>query len=80
MRARGSILRRLETEGIAVQAALGTVLRGVDRDEPVAHCFVEDPHERGDGVLDRRGPVPFLPGIDGAVDDPGGDLRDRQVP
>jgi hypothetical protein len=53
MRARGSILRRLETEGIAVQAALGTVLRGVDRDEPVAHRFIEDPHERGDGVLDR---------------------------
>lgn len=53
MRARASILRRLETEGIAVQAALGTVLCGVDRHEPVANCFIEDPHERGDEVLDR---------------------------
>ena len=45
MRARGGSLRRLETEGIAVQAAFGAVLRGVDREKPVAYCFVEDPHE-----------------------------------
>jgi len=51
--ARGSILRGLEPERVAVQAALGTVLRRVDRAEPVAHCFIEDAHERRDRVLDR---------------------------
>lgn len=76
----GGLLGRLSAEGVAVQAPLGAVLRGVDLDQSVPDGFVEHPDERGDGVPDGRGPVTMFPLIDGAIDDPGRDLGDRQVP
>jgi len=59
--------------------AAGTVLGGVDRDDVVADGFVQDAHERGDGVLDRGCRVLDLPAVDDAVDHPRGDLRDSHV-
>lgn len=62
------------------EVAAGTVLGGVGGDDVVADRLVQDTHERGDGVLDRGGRVLGLPLVVGAVDHPGGDLDDLDVP
>ena len=66
VRPRGGVFGGLAAEGVAVQAPLGTVLRGVDLDQSVPHGFIEHPDERGDGVLDGRGTVALFPLINGA--------------
>ncbi|WP_231579559.1 hypothetical protein [Dermacoccus sp. PE3] len=80
VRPRGGLFGGLAAEGVAVQAPLGAVLRGVDLDQPVPDRFIEHADERRDGVLDGRRAVPLLPLVDGAVDDPGRDLGDGQMP
>ncbi|WP_258061748.1 hypothetical protein [Rathayibacter rathayi] len=65
---------------VFAEVPAGAVLGRVDGDDVVADGFVQDPDEWGNGVLDGRGGVLGLPGVDGAVDHSGGDLRDSDVP
>src|SRR4030095_10106447 len=63
----------------ADRAATGSVRCRVARDDAVANRLVEHQDQRGDRVLDRRPAELGLPLVDGAVDQAGGDHRDRKM-